>query len=234
MKDLFIDAPEKVRAFKFDLEAPYRKYYGFSQGDADPTKAQWRIYRITIVGTVFTQEFANFGKYIGVWDNRASYFSAPPSDPGTIPTDDFINISSMPEIDVEPTPGVAMDASIQDLIAAVGLGAKQTTLQSVLTALASVPIYRTATATPVSPGVNVATTSVVIAPANPNRKGFYIYNNSGNSAYINFGPTAVGATPVAIIATYTSFVMVGPICYTGVLSAIRNTGSGVMTVTELI
>ncbi len=80
--------------------------------------------------------------------------------------------------------------------------------------------------------VNVATTSVVIAPANPNRRGFIVFNNSANSGYISFAATSVASECTRLIATFTSWEMLTPIAYTGALSAIRNSGTGAMTVYE--
>ncbi len=218
MKELFIDEPDKIRAFKFDLQAPYLKYVGVSQNDADPAKLQWRIYRETIVGTVFTREFANFGKYLCSWNNRASYFGTPPGDPGTIPTEDFVNVNTMPQVDLED--GLATEA----------------TLSAVLNALATIPtVYRSATATLVTPVVNVTNAGQIIAPANPNRKAFYIWNNSANSGYVTLGSTPSSATCPIIIATFQSYISNGPVCYTGPISAIRNgAATGNMAVTEII
>lgn len=89
-----------------------------------------------------------------------------------------------------------------------------------------------ATRATVTTSANVLLASVVIIPANLNRRCLYIYNNSANSAYITFGPTSSSATPTSIIATFTSFVMAAGQVYTGQISAIRNAGNGTMTITE--
>lgn len=119
-----------------------------------------------------------------------------------------------------------------DASTATNQSATNASLATLNNNLTKLPIYGAACA-PVSPGVNVLLVSVVIAPANAARKSFYIYNNSANSAYITFGPTSTSATCTALVATFTSFVMSGPVCYTGAISAIRNSGSGVCTVHEL-
>jgi hypothetical protein len=90
---------------------------------------------------------------------------------------------------------------------------------------ASTTIKKTTTA--------VATTSQVIAAANPNRKGFYIWNNSSNSVYISFADTSASAGPTFILATFQSHVMVNGVVWQGVISAIRNSGSGNIVVWEL-
>ncbi len=95
-------------------------------------------------------------------------------------------------------------------------------------------VYRTPICTPVTPGVNVLLASVVIAPANPRRIGFYIFNNSSNSVYVTLGPTSASSFCTQLIATFATWACNDPICYTGVISAIRNAGSGVCTVHELI
>ncbi len=80
---------------------------------------------------------------------------------------------------------------------------------------------------------SVATTSIVIVPSNPSRKGLIIYNNSANSVYIAYGPTCISATKMtAIIPTFQQWVMPVPI-YTGDISAIRNAGTGICMSTEL-
>lgn len=79
----------------------------------------------------------------------------------------------------------------------------------------------------------VTTSSVVIAPANPARRGIIIYNNSGNSRYLTFGPTASSATCTMIIPTFAHIMMLGPVVYTGPISAIGNAGTGNFTITEL-
>lgn len=80
----------------------------------------------------------------------------------------------------------------------------------------------------------VAVASAVIAQPNPRRIAFIIYNNSANSVYISYGATAVSAQCTRIIATYTQVEVNATVCYTGVLSAIRNTGTGNVIVTELV
>jgi hypothetical protein len=81
---------------------------------------------------------------------------------------------------------------------------------------------------------SVGLTSVQIIGANPGRRGIIIYNNSSNSAYITYGPSSVSSTPTRILATFSQFEMLGPVVYTGVISAVRNAGSGTLTITELI
>lgn len=95
-------------------------------------------------------------------------------------------------------------------------------------------VYRTPNCTPVSPGVNVLTASVVIAPLNTQRMGFFIFNNSTNSVYVTLGATSVAATCTMLIPTYATWSYDFPICYTGIISAIRNAGTGVCTVHELL
>lgn len=79
---------------------------------------------------------------------------------------------------------------------------------------------------------NVLLSSVQIAPANPNRKGFIVFNNSTNSTYVTMGATSSSASCTKLIATFTSWECYSP--YTGVLSAIRNAGSGNAVFYDLI
>ncbi len=80
---------------------------------------------------------------------------------------------------------------------------------------------------------NITTASVLIAPSNPKRLAFIIWNNSSNSAYLAFGSTASSAAPQAIVASFTSYVWpYNNLSYTGPISAIRNAGTGNMTIAE--
>lgn len=98
--------------------------------------------------------------------------------------------------------------------------------------LPGLPLFRFSRAVQVSPAINVLLVSIVISPANPNRIGFTVWNNSANSAYLTFGATASSASPTYIHPTFSTLAFFGPAIYTGVLSAIRNAGSGTMVVTE--
>lgn len=82
--------------------------------------------------------------------------------------------------------------------------------------------------------VTVGVASVVIAPENPKRLGFYIYNNVGNTRYVTLGATSLSASPTFIITTFSFYQWPYPnMFYTGIISAIGNAGSGTMTVYEL-
>lgn len=81
---------------------------------------------------------------------------------------------------------------------------------------------------------NVAQASVVIAAANPRRMGYLVYNNGSNSCYICLGATASGALCHKILASFATWECYGPVCYTGVMSAIRNAGTGTINVCELL
>lgn len=77
---------DEVLFYKEDRVAYNIAYYGRTEVfTALGSDALWQIKRITISGTVKTVEYANFGKYNCVWDNRTSYFGAAPApiaDPG--------------------------------------------------------------------------------------------------------------------------------------------------------
>jgi hypothetical protein len=95
------------------------------------------------------------------------------------------------------------------------------------------PIYAANTKYTVT--ASITTVSAAVVPANPSRLGILIYNNSANSVYINFGATASSSNAMCVlIATFTTYQMLGPAIYTGQISGIRNAGSGTLLVTELI
>lgn len=80
---------------------------------------------------------------------------------------------------------------------------------------------------------SVLLVSQVVLPANTARKGFIIYNNSANSVYLTYGPVSTGSTCTRILATFTQYESLGPVVYTGQISAIRNAGAGTLVITEL-
>lgn len=80
---------------------------------------------------------------------------------------------------------------------------------------------------------NVALVSVVVLGANSGRRGLLIYNNSSNSCYVTLGPVANGGTLCCfIIASFTNFTALANVAYGGVLSSIRNAGTGNLVITE--
>lgn len=81
---------------------------------------------------------------------------------------------------------------------------------------------------------SITTVSQLVVPYNKRRKGLTIYNNSSNSVYITFGPTSAGATCTRILGSFTQFDMLGPVVYKGEISAIRNSGSGALIITEYL
>lgn len=84
----------------------------------------------------------------------------------------------------------------------------------------------------VTPTFN-ANVSTVVAANNPDRLGLILWNNSSNSAYIAFESVASSASPVAIVATFTSWAHPPGAIYTGPVSMIRNAGTGGATAWEL-
>jgi hypothetical protein len=93
------------------------------------------------------------------------------------------------------------------------------------TAAAATTIKKTTT--------SVLTASKVVCEANPKRKGFYIWNNSANSVYLSFEGTASSAGPTKILATFTTWEVINGAIWQGVISGIRNSGSGNIVVWEL-
>lgn len=96
------------------------------------------------------------------------------------------------------------------------------------------PPYRSNRISRFTTASTAATVSVLIAPANPDRIGFTIYNNVNNTSYITFGETSAGSTPSFIIGAFGSFVWPAAICYTGPIAGIRNAGTGTFTITEIL
>lgn len=79
---------------------------------------------------------------------------------------------------------------------------------------------------------NVALVSVVVAQENYKRRGIQFYNNSANSVYLVWGPTATSANCAVIIPTFATWTWPGSSVYAGKISAIRNAGTGPLNVYE--
>jgi hypothetical protein len=91
-----------------------------------------------------------------------------------------------------------------------------------------------ATAATITVSPSIAQVSQVVIAANPNRKGLILYNNGANTIYLTFGPTSSSSLTVCIpLATFASYLMTTGVIYTGVISGIRNAGSGTVIATEL-
>lgn len=69
-----------------DCAAPNLVYEGRTplQGTAT-SDHKWQIKRITIDGGIRTVEYADNEKYRTIWDDRATYFGAPPAPGGILP-----------------------------------------------------------------------------------------------------------------------------------------------------
>lgn len=80
----------------------------------------------------------------------------------------------------------------------------------------------------------IATASVQLVAANPNRRGFQIWNNSSNSIYISWDSVSASSTPAIILAAFQSYSMTTGVIWTGPISGIRNAGSGTCTVWEFV
>lgn len=76
--------------------------------------------------------------------------------------------------------------------------------------------------------------SSLIVPRNPARRGFVIYNNSKHSVYLTYGSISTSDACTRILEGFTQFESLGPVIYTGEISAIRNGGNGTLTVTEIL
>lgn len=79
---------------------------------------------------------------------------------------------------------------------------------------------------------NVALVSAVIATANYKRRGIIMYNNSANSVYVSWAATSTSTGCALIIPSFQSWFWLTPPVYIGVISAIRNAGTGAVNVYE--
>lgn len=99
----------------------------------------------------------------------------------------------------------------------------------------SVSFKQSITAVVINTALAAANVSAVIAPSNVNRKGLIIYNNTANSIYVCLAGTANASLCAYIVPSFTSLPLLMPVCYTGVLSAIKNAGTtGTVVVHELV
>lgn len=80
-----------------------------------------------------------------------------------------------------------------------------------------------------------ATTSAVALAANPNRKGFYLYNNTGQRAFVTFGPTSSSTAFTLALAGNSGYESPQARVYTGPISVVWGStqGSGNLQVTEI-
>lgn len=215
-------AGEGILAIK--QEQPYQAllYVGTCKESGDPAKPVWRVYRETVAGGVRTQEFANFGKFVSTWTNRATYFSAPPADTPLAASD----VLSSYMLDAYGKPMTPATEATQ----AANLA--QLKLLAALLAAGPLPVTAKRVSNVTVP--NAPTPAVLVSAANPARKGFLLWNNSANSAYVTFAAVGGAATPDLIIPTFTQYVWAFPLAYTGPIVAARNAGTGTMVFTEFI
>lgn len=86
--------------------------------------------------------------------------------------------------------------------------------------------------TVIATGSFPSATDVLLAAANPNRKGFSIYNNSTSSMYVGVGIPASASTQIGQCASNAGPTahfysgQLGNFAYTGPLYGRRNAGSG--------
>ncbi len=80
---------------------------------------------------------------------------------------------------------------------------------------------------------SIGLTSTLVLSANQWRRGLYVYNNGANTVYLSFDSFVSSATHMTIpVATFSTWVMQMPI-YLGSLAAVRNSGTGILMITEL-
>ncbi len=80
---------------------------------------------------------------------------------------------------------------------------------------------------------DVGTKSVVIIHANSERRGFLLYNSSNKDVYVSYSEVSSVMACSLIIPANSNYSANEPVCYTGVISAIRSVGSGAVVITEL-
>lgn len=81
---------------------------------------------------------------------------------------------------------------------------------------------------------SVTTSSSLILDADPDVKGTIIYNDSDDSVYLTYGPTAAVANATKVIGPHAAWDIPGPAVWCGEISAIRESGSGVLVITSMI
>lgn len=80
----------------------------------------------------------------------------------------------------------------------------------------------------------ITTVSQKILDATFDRKGCIIFNDSDRSCYLTYGPTATIAASTKIVGPYAEWTVPGPAVWCGEISAIRETGTGSLILTEMI
>lgn len=135
------------------------------------------------------------------------------------------------------TLGSKLDSSIAQLqtlgVKLDTLGGKLDTNAAKLDALLAALPFRGANSTLITT-VTVGVSSIQLVGANPARRGLYLWNAGGNQVAINLGATANWNAPNLRIAATDGLSVVGSPVWQGALSAIRNSGSGAVIVTELL
>lgn len=82
----------------------------------------------------------------------------------------------------------------------------------------------------ISSSVPASTSSVVLLPANPNRRGAIFFNESTGNAFLKLGPTASITSYAVRISSQTYFELLVP--YVGTIDAIWSNTNGAMRITE--
>lgn len=138
---------------------------------------------------------------------------------GTAVTTALLAAALLAPLKVAPT--LATGASSETTLAAINtkIGSTLATAQASLTAA-------------LTTSASIATTAVQVIGSNAARKGFRMYNNSANSVYFTYSAPPCGSGNITgILATFANYTETQP--YTGPICAIRNAGTGTVTITEL-
>lgn len=120
--------------------------------------------------------------------------------------------------------------SILTALSGAATAAKQDTGNTSLASIDSKMGSSTGTITSVSQ----TTSSVSLLSANPNRRGMYLYNNTGQKVYVAFSGTASTSAFTLLLAANVGYESPQSAVYKGVVSAVwAGNGNGAMLVTEM-
>lgn len=79
-----------------------------------------------------------------------------------------------------------------------------------------------------------STSSQVLLPANAGRKGFYLYNNSGQKIFVAFAATASSSAFTLLVAANSGYESSQNACYKGIISGVfGGSGGGNVQITEM-
>jgi hypothetical protein len=125
----------------------------------------------------------------------------------------------------------ALAAIVNSILSGMATGANQTAEIAAINAMSAKLSGGT---TSVISSITRSGSSQVVVPANPNRKGLMLYNDSGSKCYIAFGATASASAFSFIVAPNAGYESPQAKVYTGPVSVIWDSGTaGALRVTEI-